>query len=60
MDRSGQPRRAFSLIELLVTIAIILILACFLLWALSKVRSAVQSLGGPPNPPPAAPVPKSP
>lgn len=58
MNRPGPPRRAFSLIELLVMIAIILILACFILWALSKIRTAGQSLGGPPNPPPAAPSPK--
>lgn len=47
--RRFQPRRGLTLIELVVVMAIILILACLLLWALAKVRAAVQSLGNSPE-----------
>ncbi|MGH7243884.1 MAG: prepilin-type N-terminal cleavage/methylation domain-containing protein [Phycisphaerales bacterium] len=65
LERAPQPRtircrRGLTLVELIVVVAIILILACLLLWALAKVRAAVESLGKPPeqkrpDPPPDPP-----
>lgn len=49
--------RAFTLLELIITILIILILAAIVAWAFVKIRAVVRSFGGNPPPTPAQPVP---